>query len=212
MTRLIAKRMIFVGFVLAASSSVIETSGAPIRSAASRSLNQTPRQRALTRVRANRAIRLASNPGNRVSAATFSGLRGAGSLSLAAQTLGQSTTTAATTGTVPTLYQVWEALAPTMRYASLLQPDPVTGLLPDSAFVADLQARRLANQLRFDTYHPLIAQLMDWDDTIRPSGNPSGPRPPGNPTNPQVVVPEPSTILISLSGIVFVIWQRRSRK
>lgn len=164
----------------------------------------------MTRLQANRALRAGMSTMTTGRSSPV-GLRGASAISTAALTIDQATPAASAISAAPTLQDVWEALAPTMRFASLLEPDPNTGLLPDSAFVADLQARRAVNQARFDTYHPQIAQLMDWDSTIRNSGTPSNPRPAVNPpsTNPQVVIPEPSSILIALGLLGFVAWNRR---
>lgn len=156
------------------------------------------------------------NTGSVANANSLQGMKGASLLSASALTVDSSATAAAavTTSATPTLHQVWEALAPTMRYASQLEPDPNTGLLPDTAFVADLYQRRAVNQARFDTYHPQISQLLDFDTTIRNSGNPSGLNPAGTPsnTNPQVVIPEPSSILIAVGLVGYVAWNRRIGK
>lgn len=216
MTRMSKKRMVFVGLVIAASSYVPECSAASIRAGAFRNRNATPRQRAMTRLQANRVLRLAMNSGSITTPSSLQGMKGASLLSTAALTVDSSATAASvvTTSATTSLHQVWEALAPTMRYASQLEPDPNTGLLPDTAFVADLYQRRAVNQARFDTYHPQISQLLDYDTTIRDSGNPSGPKPAGTPsnTNPQVVIPEPSSILIAVGLVGFVAWNRRNVK
>ncbi|MBI1322970.1 hypothetical protein GC170_07265 [bacterium] len=170
----------------------------------------------MTRIQANRALRLAMNTGSMNMPNPLQGMKGASLLSAAAITLDSSPTAASTVtaSATPTLHQVWESLAPTMRYASQLEPDPNTGLLPDTVFVADLYQRRAINQARFDTYHPQISQLLDYDTTIRNSGNPSGLNPAGTPsnTNPQVVIPEPSSILIAVGLVGFVAWNRRCGK
>lgn len=216
MTRMSKKRLVFVGLVIAASCvCVVESSAASIRSGVGRNRNMSARQRATTRIQANRAIRLAMSSGTRSSSSAFQGLKGASLLSTSALSIDTSTSAAGavTSASTPTLQEVWQSLAPTMRYASLLEPDPNTGLMPDTAFVADLLNRRAVNQARFDTYHPQIAQLLDYDTTIRNTGGPSGLNPAGKPsvTNPQVVIPEPSSIFIAVGLVGFVAWNRRNR-
>lgn len=208
------KCLVFAGLAIAASSLVTESSAAPIRAGVLRNRSVTPRQRSLSRIQANRALRHAMISGTSTSAQSLQGLKGASLISSAALTLDASSAASAKSVSAtssPTLHQVWEALAPTMRYASLLEPDPNTGLLPDTAFVADLLERRAVNQARFDTYHPQISQLLDYDTTIRNEGTPSGLNPAGKPSNPnpQVVIPEPSTILIAIGLVGFVAWSRR---
>jgi hypothetical protein len=61
----------------------------------------------------------------------------------------------------------------------------------------------------------VIAQYLDWQETIRNNGGPSvlnpavRPPTPTNPTSPQVIIPEPSSVLIAMGLIGFVAWRSR---
>lgn len=214
MTRLLSKRMTIFGICCSLTMFALESQSAPIRSGALRTARMNPRQRATTRLQTNRALRqlMRAKPGA-VTAASLSGLRGASGISAAAMNPGidQAISSAVSTSTaLPTLHEVWASLAPTMRFANQLEPDPNTGVLPNSALLADLLSRRSVNQAQFDTFHPQIAQLLDWDTVIRANSVPVRPRP-ANP-NPQVVIPEPSSFIIGLGLMGFAAWHRaRSR-
>lgn len=107
------------------------------------------------------------------------------------------------------LQEVWAVFRRSMRFANQLKPASTTGLLPNSAFVNDLWSRRAINAAQFTQYHGMIAQMLDWNTyfsqpssttpIVIPSVNPAS----NNPTSPQVIVPEPSTILISLLMVGF---------
>ncbi len=211
MTRLFSKRMTIFGICCSLTMFALESQSAPIRPGFARAARMNPRLRATTRIQSNRALRqlMRSNPGATAwTTSAITGLSGASGISAAVMNSGSDATvvSAAATTSMPTLQDVWASLAPTMRFANLLEPDPSTGLLPDTAFLADLLTRRSTNQARFDTYHPQIAQLLDWDTVIRQTASPTGPRPAT--TNPQVVIPEPSSVLIGLGLIGFAAWHR----
>jgi hypothetical protein len=214
MTRLLSKRMTIFGICCSLTMFALESQSAPIRSGIVRTARMNPKQRATTRLQTNRALRqlMRAKPGA-IAATSLSGLKGASGISTAAMSLGTDTaisSAVSTTTALPTLHEVWASLAPTMRFANQLEPDPNTGVLPNSALLADLMSRRTTNQAQFDTFHPQIAQLLDWDTVIRANSVPSGPRPAN--TNPQVVIPEPSSILIGLGLMGFAAWHRaRSR-
>jgi len=206
--------MTIFGICCSLTMFALESQSAPIRSGIVRTARMNPRQRAATRLQTNRALRqlMRAKPGA-IAAASFTGLKGASGISAAAMNpvSDQAISSAVSTTTaLPTLHEVWASLAPTMRFANQLEPDPTTGVLPNSALMADLLSRRSVNQAQFDTYHPQIAQLLDWDTVIRTNSDSSGPRPAI--TNPQVVIPEPSSIIIGLSLVGFAAWHRaRSR-
>lgn len=114
------------------------------------------------------------------------------------------------------LQDVWAVFSKSMRYASQLKPASTTGFLPNTPFVNDLWSRRTINAARFTQYHGMIAQMMDWNTyfsqnpttpTIIPAVKPAT----NNPTNPQILVPEPSTLLISLALAGFGAWKLRRK-
>jgi len=212
-------RMTLVLVISASAMFGGEIEAAPIR-AVNFQNNKDLRQQqwAQRRARMNqRLIRSRPNATNAsaLSAAGLMGIKGASSnLNTAALNVGAASADMSAAASAITLQDVWASLSGNMRYANRLMPDPNTGLLPDTPFVADLWARRTLNQARFDSNHGAIAQLMDWDGLIRSSTLPVVIKPATNnvrPTNPQVVIPEPSSILIGLGLIGFAAWSRRSR-
>lgn len=210
MTRRFSKRLTLFGICLSIVTFAAECQSAPIRSGLVRRGRATASQLATSRLQANRSFRqlLRGYPGGALTPRSLSGFRGASGISAALANPASATDIAATS--YPNLQDVWAALAPTMRFASQLQPDPYTGLLPETPFVADLYNRRWVNQARFDSYHPQIAQLLDWDTSIRDVIVPQQVNPakvPSN-TNPQVIVPEPTSLMIGLGMVGYVVWRR----
>lgn len=123
---------------------------------------------------------------------------------------------AAATNAMPlNLSQVWARYSRQMRFASQLHPSTATGLLPESSFVNGLWSKRAINNARFTAYHPTIARVMDWNTYFQ--GTPSPVITPAistattKPTtvSPQVVVPEPSSLLIAASIAGAAFWYRR---
>jgi hypothetical protein len=112
------------------------------------------------------------------------------------------------------LQEVWAAYKNSMRYSSQLKPASTTGFLPNTPFVNGLWNRRTINAARFDANHGSIAQMMDWDTYFKNTPSPAitpatnGPRV-FPPANPQVIVPEPSSVMIGLSMIGMAFWARR---
>jgi hypothetical protein len=130
---------------------------------------------------------------------------------------GRRAINAASVNTSPlNLQQVWSAFQRKMRFASQLKPSSVTGFLPESRFVNGLWSRRAINSARFTSNHVSIAQLMDWNTYFQ--GTPSPVISPAAklPATPslQVVVPEPSSLVVGLSLIGVAAcgrWVRQSR-
>lgn len=126
---------------------------------------------------------------------------------------------AASLKTGPTsLADVWAVYRRSMRYGSQLKPASTTGLLPNSPFVNDLWSRRTINAARFTSNHGLMAQMLDWNtyfsqnpttSPIIPAVKPATNN--GNGTSPQVIVPEPSSIMLALGLTGFGIWTYRKR-
>ena len=111
----------------------------------------------------------------------------------------------------------------------------IDGLLPRSALVTYLDARRALNPKRFDHYHPRLGPMVALDETIRAS-HPAphrlitphlDTRPATSPTVPttcdvtptvtelikaQQVVPEPGAATIALALIASVALARRFRR
>lgn len=225
MTRRFLTRPILALLLCVSGSLTSELEAGPMRSAqAVRQRNF--RQQTWQRIR-NQANRVWARQRPALTERTISGLtglHGASFLNVAGQSLSDSavtttsisalTATATQTASL-TLQDVWNSLARDMRFANQLAPDATTGLLPNTPFVADILNRRAVNQARFDTYHPVIAQYLDWDEIIRNDGgttplNPAvRPPVPTGPTVPQVIVPEPSSVLVAVALIGFAVWSRR---
>ena len=209
MTKRLLSRSYLALILCVIGSFASDLEASPIRSAPHQRV-RNQKQQTWTRIRAQANRRLMQQGFS--SPTGLRGLRGASFRNLAAQSIDDGTfdTTAAMT-----LQDVWNSLSGQMRYANRLRPDPNTGLLPDTPFVADLLQRRLINQSRFDSNHPVIAQYLDWQETIRNNGGPSvlnpavRPPTPTNPTSPQVIIPEPSSVLIAMGLIGFVAWRSR---
>jgi hypothetical protein len=116
------------------------------------------------------------------------------------------------------LQQVWEAFKSSMRFSSQMKPASSSGFLPNTPFINDLWSRRTINAARFDANHGTIAQMMDWETYFKNTPSPSsissalkGPTvvPPASPLNPQIIIPEPSSVLIGLSMIGIAYWASR---
>ena len=113
------------------------------------------------------------------------------------------------------LQEVWAAYKNSMRFASQLKPASSTGFLPNTPFVNGLWNRRAINAAQFDANHGTIAQMMDWETYFKNTPSPAVINPATNgprvipSVNPQVVVPEPSSVMIGLSMIGIAFWARR---
>lgn len=112
------------------------------------------------------------------------------------------------------LKQVWAAYQGRMRFARQLQPSATTGFLPDSRFVNSLWSRRAINAARFQANHVTIAQLMDWNTYFQGTPSPVITTAANLPTKPslQLVVPEPSGLVVGLSIITMAACARRMRR
>ena len=122
---------------------------------------------------------------------------------------------AATANAMPlNLKQVWAAYHRHMRFASQHQPSPTTGFLPESRFVNSLWSRRAINAARFNANHVTIAQMMDWNTYFQGTPSPTVSPAARLPVKPslQLVVPEPSSLMVAVSLIGLTACAQRMRR